>query len=770
MSKLDIRIQPTRGYRVRGFGILIVLLLIVGLTLWQATPPSPKPVDAPATDFSAERAFKTIEDIAQRPHPTGSAENTRVRQYLIDQLKSMGLTPETDSGIAYAGYNFPSAASVTNVVARLKGTDSSKAILLMAHYDSVATGPGASDDGVGVATELETLRALINGPPQKNDVIFLFTDGEELGSLGAQVFWNQHPWAQDVGVVLNFEARGSSGASLMFQTSEQNGWLIEQFAQSGTHPVSNSFMGDLYRRLPNDTDLTVSNEKQFSGMNFAFGGNWPAYHTVMDNVENVNLATLQHHGENALKLVEQLGNADLTNTKAPDASYFNMFGLLVHYPQSWVVPIAAMVALLFVAVLLFGLGKSCLSMKKISIGLLVQLLVIIVTLVVVFGLWKAVEALWAGNMYAPAGGMYDQILYEIAFVTLTLAITVLLMNHFQKRLGLLNMLGSGLLLWTLLMLTASVFFPGGSYMFTWPLLISVIAFGFALNRNDPEAAIKQPVSLLVTMLPVVFFLTSILSLIYIFMPVMINVYAMVLVVLGLQLLLPQLSVCVDSGKWWLPSTAALTTAVLLIISAFTAHPSSERPVGNNISYYLNTDTNQSVWVSWSDHTDKYLEQFLPNPQKQTVDQALPIGLPHMKVLTDTAPAAPLPAPDVQLQEAQEGMDGKRKISLMVTSKRQGSKFLFQIPDPSVEQIAFNGTSFRRTNYTLPWNIEYYLTSDSPLALEVTSNSTNKIKVIVSDVKDDLPVIPEQSFMPRPEIFMPEMFYDQSTIVSKTFEF
>lgn len=755
---------------MRGISTLIVMLLMVVLTLWQAQPPSLKPIDASSSDFSAERALQTIENIAQKPHPTGSVENARVRQYLIDQLKNMGLTPETDSGIAYAGHNFPSVAKVTNVVARLKGTDNSKAVLLMAHYDSVPTGPGASDDGTGVATELETLRTLKNGPPLKNDVIFLFTDGEEPGSLGAQVFWNHHPWSQEVGVVLNLEARGVSGASLMFQTSDQNGWLIDQFAQAGTHPVSNSIMGDLYRRLPNGSDLTVSNEKQVSGMNFAFGDNWPAYHTVMDNVANVDRASLQHQGDNTLKLVKQFGNTDLTNTKAPDAAYFNLLGLLVHYPQSWVVPITAAVTLLFVTVLVIGLRKHHLSLKKIALGLLVELLAMIVAPAVVFGIWKGIEALWAGDMYAPMGGLYDNNLYEIGFVTLTLAITALLLNRFKKQLGLLNLLGSGLLLWTLLMLAVSVVLPGAGYLFTWPLLINVIVLGIAMYKNDPEAMLEHPASMLVTMLPVVFFLTSVISLLFIFMPVTINAFAMVLVVLGLQLLLPQLSVCMESGKWWLPGTATLTTVVLLIISAFTAQPSSEQPVGNNISYYLNADTDKSVWVSWSDHTDEYLEQFLPNPQERTVDQVLPIGLPHMKVLTEAAPNVSLLAPDVQLKEDQTDVDGMRTIRLTVTSKYQAGKHLFQIPDPNVEKIAFNGTSFKRTNYTLPWNIEYFVTSDSPLTLEVTSKSKGKIKVIVSDVMDGLPNIIGKTFMSRSEMFMPEMFFDQSTIVSRTFEF
>src|SRR5207244_3833401 len=122
------------------------------------------------------------------------------------------------------------AATVNNIVTRLAGTANSKAVMLAAHYDSVPSGPGASDDGSGTVTLLETARALRSGAPLKNDVIFLITDGEELGLLGAKAFVDTYPGLKGIGVVLNFEARGACGPTSMFETSARNGWLVEQFA------------------------------------------------------------------------------------------------------------------------------------------------------------------------------------------------------------------------------------------------------------------------------------------------------------------------------------------------------------------------------------------------------------------------------------------------------------------------------------------------------------------------------------------------------------
>src|SRR5690606_17419180 len=118
---------------------------------------------------------------------------------------------------------------VDNVMVRVRGTGNGagKALMLMAHNDSVVFGPGASDDGSGVVVMLESLRAMKEHPPLQNDIIFLFTDGEEAGLLGPKSFL-QHPWYGDVGMVINFEARGHYGPGYMYETSPENGWLIRQ--------------------------------------------------------------------------------------------------------------------------------------------------------------------------------------------------------------------------------------------------------------------------------------------------------------------------------------------------------------------------------------------------------------------------------------------------------------------------------------------------------------------------------------------------------------
>ncbi len=216
-------------------------LIIVGAAaLASGRPPDALPDDAPPFAFSAARAMKHVEAIAREPHPLGSAAEAPVRAYIVGELKKLGLEPEIQRPRDVGSEHEPGATfdpwrrEVRNIVARWRGTGPAgkKALLLSAHHDSVRYGPGAGDDAAGVAAILEGLRALKAMPAPERDIIVLIDDGEEVGLYGADVFAAEHPWADDVGVVLNFEGRGNFGPSFMFETSDGNGWLIEQMARA----------------------------------------------------------------------------------------------------------------------------------------------------------------------------------------------------------------------------------------------------------------------------------------------------------------------------------------------------------------------------------------------------------------------------------------------------------------------------------------------------------------------------------------------------------
>ena len=353
--------------------MLVVLLGIAVLSIQQLNPPAALDSNASLNEFSAGRAMKHLASIARTPHPIGAPAHEDTRRYLVQELSTLGLAPEVqEATVVNPNWVSPFiAATVHNVVAMLKGTENSHAILLVAHYDSVPTGPGAADDGAAVATMLETVRALKTSAPLKNAVILLFTDAEEFGLLGARAFVEQHPWAKNVGTVLNFDARGNSGPVIMFETSPQNGALIREFASAAPYPVATSFSSDVYRILPNNTDFTVFQNAHLSGLNFANINGFINYHTQLDSVENIDARTVQHQGAYALALLRRFGNLRLPIPAERNAVYFNTIGsILIHYPTSLSIIWGLLTALLFVAVMIAGFRFGRLRVSGILWGFL----------------------------------------------------------------------------------------------------------------------------------------------------------------------------------------------------------------------------------------------------------------------------------------------------------------------------------------------------------------------------------------------------------------
>ncbi|MFZ5668319.1 MAG: M20/M25/M40 family metallo-hydrolase, partial [Pseudomonadota bacterium] len=329
--------------------------LLVG---WLGTKtPDPDGGSSAPEAFSTARAMVDIRRIAKAPHPTGSAANAWVRDYLVARMGQLGLSPQVRTGMGlqarvHEGEAWVLGGRMDNIVGVLPGRDRTRpALALMAHYDSVPASPGAADDAAGVAAALEVVRAIkARGTPAR-DVIVLFTDGEESGLLGARAFFTQDPLRDRIGLIINLEARGGGGRANMFQTGPNNGALIRAFAGSAVSPVSNSLAVFLYESMPNDTDFTVSNEAGVRGLNFAFIGRQFDYHAASSTPEALDRGSVRHLGEQALAAAAAFAFAETLPGRAPDAVYSQTFGdHVLAYPAwgGWIV-LALVLALLAAA-------------------------------------------------------------------------------------------------------------------------------------------------------------------------------------------------------------------------------------------------------------------------------------------------------------------------------------------------------------------------------------------------------------------------------------
>lgn len=534
------------------------IALLTFVALYQLRPPAAKGVNAAAPEFSAGRALEHVKAIALKPRPPGTAEHVSAREYIVGQLKQFGLDAEVQE-----------ADKVANVIGRLKGTGGGTgAILLMSHYDTVPTSPGAADDGSGVAAVLETLRALKAGPPLRNDVVALFSDGEETGLLGAKAFAESYPGRDDVKVVLNFDARGDIGPVLMFETSPQNGWLIEHFADAAPKPVANSLMFEVYKRLPNDTDFTVFKRKGVAGLNFAPIGGFATYHNKLDTLADFSVDTLQHVGENALPLARAFGNLSLERTREPDAVYFDLLGAtLITYPGWLVLPLAIVAGLAFAAVVFYGVRKGRLRPGRVGLGFLALLLSVIAAAAVNYAAASYIGLRHPRSWLAIQPDTPQGRFYALGLLALTVAVVTAIYAWFRARVGVGDLLVGAALWWLLLTWLTALFLPGASYLFTWPLLFALLAAALVLSAEGGEITQKWMIAaLLLCAAPGVLLLVPLAYLVLVGLTLTMAAAVMTLVVLLLGLLVPPLGPGVGRRRWVLPAVAAICGTALFIIA------------------------------------------------------------------------------------------------------------------------------------------------------------------------------------------------------------
>ncbi|MBV9789089.1 MAG: M28 family peptidase [Chloroflexi bacterium] len=553
--------------------MLLLLGVLVFLGIYQMEPPSVVSADAAPTVFSADRAMQHVQAIAQNPRPVGSAESAAARDYIVAQLNSLGLEPEVQAtDVTRTLRNGQeSSARIQNVLARIEGTaNTNNAVAIAGHYDSVERAAGASDDASAIGAMLETARAMLAGNPPSNDVIFIFTDAEERGLLGAQAFIDQHPWAPDVKVVLNFEARGTTGPSYMFETSDNNGWLVRQFAQAAPNAVGYSFTFDIYQLLPNDTDLTVFRAADKAGIGFAFIDGYINYHLPTDNLANLNPRSVQHHGNYMLSLAQQMANTSLDTVQEPNRVYFSLFGLIIHYPASWNLLLMIITLIAFLAVLVLGFRRRRLTALGLLAGFFIFLLVLIVTLASIFAFSYIIPVLGVEPINMLNGATYNWNLFAISYVCLALGITSALYVAFRKRVLFNNLLVGAWLWWLIFQIATTFLLPGTSYLFTWPLLISLIALVVRFRAEDEDAPRPTVVLALLPAISGILLMTPLIRGLFValFLPIYVPVLLFVVLLLGL--LLPHLTMITRRYRWALPIAAIVIGINLFLFAALTA--------------------------------------------------------------------------------------------------------------------------------------------------------------------------------------------------------
>lgn len=315
--------------------IVFALLFTVALLCFIIMRLQPQDIEPSRSvgDVSTANMRQLLERIAgtDKPRPVGSAENARVRSEILSTLRSFGYQPEVQT--AFVCSDTGSCGQVHNVVANTPGRTTEGTLLLMAHYDSVPAGPGAGDDGVGVATLLEIARIFHTTQSCNLNLRFLFDDGEEVGLLGAHAFAASE-YAKGITHVINVEAQGTGGSTLLFETLGASTTHLSALSEMWQRPLANSFFSTLYRWMPAGTSLSaLDKHHDIVGFNFAFVDGEEHFHTPLDRVGNIEDATLQHAGSTVLAATRALCTGDVMNKSEDSVVFFDLGGwMLFQWP------------------------------------------------------------------------------------------------------------------------------------------------------------------------------------------------------------------------------------------------------------------------------------------------------------------------------------------------------------------------------------------------------------------------------------------------------
>jgi hypothetical protein len=424
--------------------------------------------------------MEELKVVALAPHPAGSAAQMRVREYILARARGLELPAEVQrrrgaESPMWGGWS----GTVENVIVRVPGTKSSAPdVLTTAHYDSVPVGPGAGDDGVSVAAMLETMRALKAGLPLKNDVVFLFTDGEELGWLGAKAFAQRDPEMGHIGVAFAFEGWPSSGPTEMRATSIGDAWLVRQLVAASMPVWAGSQTNSDDERLHHGSDFGVLASSGLLSAEFENSGKATRQHTPRDTVEAIDPGIVQDHGDTMLTLARHFGNLDLdeAHKSSEDLVFFTVPGVgLVAYPIWLSGLLSAVAVILLVSLITLTRRRPELGLAHLVWGSLAFFTILIVSFGFSTGVW---ELLLYAHPHAKELSYpdFEGSTAAIAVIYAGVATAIIaVMYALARRIGVVELAAGALLWWAVVALVLGLFAPLSSALASWPLLGGIVA-------------------------------------------------------------------------------------------------------------------------------------------------------------------------------------------------------------------------------------------------------------------------------------------------------
>ena len=757
---------------------LASFFLIVGLvyySFFSLMPQKGSPSSVEETKFSTERALIPLKEITKAPHYIGTKEHARVRNYLIGQLEELGLETQVQEGFVI-NPKWKSLDKPKNIIAQIKGSENGKSLLLLSHYDSALTPSyGASDAGSGVVTILETLRAYkASGKKPKNDIIVLFTDAEEVGLDGARLFVNNHPWAKNVGIALNFEARGSGGPSNMIvETNGGNKNLIKAFMEADVKfPVASSLMYSIYKMLPNDTDSTVLREgADIDGFFFAFIDDHYDYHTANDTYDNLDVNTLQHQGEYLLPLVHYFGDSDLNQLKSlDDHVYINLpFFKIVSYPFTWVFPMLLVAIVLFIGLIIYGLRKRVLTGNGVVRGFIPFTLAMIFCGILGFYGWKLILLMYPQYQEIQQGFTYNGHTYISFFVLLSLGVLFGIYYKFSKKINVANLLIAPLIFWILINIGVAIYLKGAAF-FIIPVFLGLLSLWILIRKDRPNLILLTIIGSIA-----IFIFAPLVQ----FFPVGLGLKMLVGSCLFTALLFGILLPVIGFYKFKkiLAMLFVMVASLFFIKAHLSSNFSPNRQKPNSLVYYHDADNNKNYWATYDQELDDWTKEYLgdsPEPASSYISYASGSKYAKGYQFANVAPNKNIPIFKTVLHK-DTVINQYKEVSFTIFPQRAVNQIsLYTAEEVNFKSLSFNGQFFplhnnlKNTAQKIKSKelVRYYVSDKDSLVVSYQVSKNQNVSFTVLEYSYDLLNHPEFTINKRADYMMPKPFIVTDAIIVK----
>ncbi len=745
---------------------IVIISLTVYLSFDDLMPSSVKSIES--TGFSVENALNHLKVITKEPHYTSSYYHQEVQNYIINELDKMGLETEIQNQVVLSSRRVGTNAA--NIIGTIKGSGSGKSLLLLTHYDSSAHSSfGASDAGSGIATILEGVRAFLSkNIIPLNDIHVVFTDAEEIGLLGAEAFVKNHKLIDNVGLVLNFEARGSGGPSYMLmETNGMNSKLISEFANANPRfPAANSLMYSIYKMLPNDTDLTVFREQaNINGFNFAFIGDHFDYHTSLDTYERLDRNTLLHQADYFMSMVNHFSKSDLSNLNSDvDYVYANFpFLKLIYFSNSWIYPLLILSAIFFLVLIFLGLVLNKLQLEGILNGIIPFVISLFVCISLTVVLWNFIVFFNPEHADMLHGFTYNGYFYIFGFIFLNLFCLLLIYRSFFNKFSGLNLIIFPVLFWIIINLLISLFLKGAAYFIipVYFVLFSILA-AFMLDLKANKLLIVWTC----LSIPLIYMFAPQLKMFPVGLGLKNLFISSVLLILVFSLLLPIFSNY--SHKKHMISLMGLATLFLFFMAFINNGFDEENKKPNSIVYYTDIDKAESFWMSYDKNLDDFTKQFLGENPSTDVDKFVTrskystsyryinetdyrdIAFSTVEVLTDSV------------------YENKRKVSISVIPQRKINSLQVMTKDSLVfDSLAVQNVFLEKDNFKInSGRILTYIPSynDKRVVIDMIFDNKLNLEFNLIETSFDLMTNTNFKFKPRSNIMMPMPFVTNDAII------